>query len=93
MIAGSLAPRPIRLHTVSMPNILVRDLPDDVHTELQRRAERDGKSLQHYLVGQLSRLAALPDIDDVLDRIEHRRGGQVGLAQAAEDIAADRERR
>jgi plasmid stability protein len=29
-----------------MPNVLVRDLPDDVHTDLQRRAEEAGQSLQ-----------------------------------------------
>ncbi|MGM0618264.1 MAG: FitA-like ribbon-helix-helix domain-containing protein [Actinomycetota bacterium] len=28
-----------------MPNVLVRDLPDEVHAELQRRAEARGQSL------------------------------------------------
>lgn len=76
-----------------MPNVLVRDLPDDVHAALQRRAERRGQSLQQYLVGELSRLAQRPSLDEVLDRIERRRGGQVGLAQAVEDLVEERGRR
>lgn len=73
-----------------MPNVLVRDIPDDVHAALQRRAERRGQSLQQYLAGELQRLAEKPSIDEVLDRIEQRRGGRVGLRQAAEDLAEER---
>jgi hypothetical protein len=76
-----------------MPNVLVRDLPAEVHAVLQRRAEAQGKSLQQYLTGELSRLAARPSLDEVLDRIARRRGGRVGLTQAAADIADERSRR
>lgn len=76
-----------------MPNLLVRDLPSDVHAGLQRRAERHGQSLQQYLTEELGRLVARPELDDVLDRLERRRGGRVGLAQAADDLAVDRGRR
>jgi antitoxin FitA len=74
-------------------NVLVRDLPDDVHAALQRRAERRGQSLQQYLAGELRRLAEQPTVDEVLERIEQRRGGAVGLAQAAEDLREERARR
>jgi antitoxin FitA len=76
-----------------MPNLLVRDVPDDVHAALQRRAERRGQSLQQYLAGELRRLAERPGVDEVLDRIGRHRGGRVGLRQAADDLAAERERR
>jgi plasmid stability protein len=76
-----------------MPNLLVRDVPDDVHAALQRRAERRGQSLQQYLAGELRRLAERPGVDEVLDRIERHRGGRVGLRQAADDLVAERERR
>jgi plasmid stability protein len=76
-----------------MPNVLVRDLPDDVHAALQRRAERRGQSLQQFLTGELRRLAERPSVDEVLDRIERHSGGQVGLRQAAEDLGEDRSRR
>ena len=73
-----------------MPNLLVRDLPDDVHAALQRRAERRGQSLQQFLTSELRRLAERPSVDEVLDRIECRTGGQVGLRQAAEDLGEER---
>jgi len=76
-----------------MPNVLVRDLPDDVHTKLRRRAEQRGQSLQQYLTSELTRLAEKPSLTDVLDRIDRRRGGQVGFAQAAQDLTEERSHR
>jgi antitoxin FitA len=76
-----------------MANILVREIPEEVHSALQRRAEQRGQSLQQYLSGELKRLASKPTIDEILDRIERRRGGRVGLARAVEDIADERSRR
>jgi hypothetical protein len=76
-----------------MPNVLVRDIPVDVHAALQRRAEARGQSLQQYLASELNRLAAQPTIEDLLDRIGRRRSGRVGLAQAAADLAGERDLR
>lgn len=76
-----------------MTNVLVRDIPEDVHAALQRRAAQRGQSLQQYLASELKRLAARPSLDEVLDRIEQRWGGHVGLQQAAEDLAEERRRR
>jgi len=75
-----------------MPNVLVRDVPEGVHTALQRRAEQRGQSLQQYLAGELRRLAERPSVDEVLDRIERHSGGRVGLQQAADDLAEERQR-
>ena len=75
-----------------MPNVLVRDLPDDVHATLQHRAERRGQSLQQYLAAELKRLAERPTMDEVLDRVDKRSGGRVGLAQAAKDLVEERAR-
>lgn len=80
----------ICLHNVSMPNVLVRDLPDEVHAELQRRAEARGQSLQQYLAAELTRLTGTPPLDEVLERISKRRGGRVGLEQAVADLDAER---
>jgi plasmid stability protein len=76
-----------------MANLLVRDLPDDVHAALQQRARRQGQSLQQYLTQELTRLAQRPSLGDVLDRIEQRVGGSVGLQRAAEDLAEERSQR
>lgn len=81
------------MQTESVKNVLVRDVPDNVHAELQRRAERKGQSLQQYLAGELTRIASRPSLDEVLDRIESERtGGRVGLATAVEDLESARER-
>ena len=78
------------MHNESMPNVLVRDLPDDVHAELQRRAEARGQSLQRYLAAELTRLTGTPPLEEVLERISSRRGGRVGLEQAVSDLDAER---
>ena len=69
-----------------MPNILVRDLPEDVHADLQLRAEACGQSLQQYLSTELTRLARTPTMTEVLTRIGRRRGGRIGLAEALSDL-------
>jgi antitoxin FitA len=75
-----------------MANLLVRDLPDDVHAALSRRAKREGQSLQQYLTRQLTRLAEQPTLEDVLERIAQHEGGAVGFSQAVRDLEAERAR-
>lgn len=76
-----------------MTNIVVRDLPKDVHAALKRRAARRGHSLQQYLVQELTRLAERPSVEEVLDRIHRHRGGRVGLEQAVTDLSEERARK
>lgn len=76
-----------------MPNVLVRDLPDDVHAALQRKAEQRHQSLQQYLTSELNHLAQRHELSDVLDDVETRHGGRVGLLQAVEDLRDERARR
>jgi plasmid stability protein len=76
-----------------MMNILIRDVPADIHAELQKRAERDGRSLQQYLVNELRRLTAHPTMDEVIDRIESRDGVELGFDQAVTYIAEGRAER
>lgn len=73
-----------------MPNVLVRDLPDDVHAALQRKAERSHQSLQQYLAAQLSHLAEHRSISEVLDEVEAQHGGRVGLDTAVDDLDEER---
>jgi plasmid stability protein len=73
-----------------MPNVLVRDLPEDVHAALQRKAERHHQSLQQYLAAELRNLATRRQISDVLDDVETRQGGRVGFRKAVDDLADER---
>ncbi len=75
-----------------MPNVLVRDLPDPVHRELERRARDAGQSLQQFLTAHLSQLAEQPTINDVFAALEAESGGRVGLDQAVENLHAERNR-
>lgn len=69
-----------------MPHVLVRDLPEDVHRRLVDRAHAEGRSLQRYLVAELTRLARSMTLEEFVARVETKEGGRVGLAQAVEDL-------
>lgn len=76
-----------------MPNILVRDVPDDVHAALQRKAEHRHQSLQQYLAVELRHLATHRSISEVLDEVEAQQGGRVGLSVAVDDLDQERSER
>lgn len=76
-----------------MPNVQVRDVPEEVHEALLRRAELAGQSLQQYLSAQLAAIAATPTLDEMLDRIERRPKGRLARADALAGIEAERARR
>ena len=67
-----------------MPHVQVRDVPDEVHQVLVRRAEAAGQSLQQYLAIQLAAFASTPTVDEVLDRIEHRDKGKLSAQDKRE---------
>ncbi|MCU0282234.1 MAG: hypothetical protein MUE66_10605 [Acidimicrobiia bacterium] len=76
-----------------MPNILIRDVPAEVHSELARRAEQQGRSLQQYLTALLTREATTRTLDDVLDRVDRLQGGHLSFAEAVEALRQVREER
>lgn len=75
-----------------MPNVLVRDLPDDVHAALQRKAAHRHQSLQQYLAAELRDLAERRSISEILDEVSTQHGGRVGLREAVADLDEDRAR-
>ena len=81
------------MYNACMPNVQIREVPDDVHSELVRRAELAGQSLQQYLSAQLASIAATPTLDDVLERIENRSKGQLSKADAVSSREEERARR
>jgi plasmid stability protein len=76
-----------------MPNVQIRDVPDEVHAALVRRAERAGQSLQQYLAGRLEEMASAPTLEEVLDRIEGRPKGRLSRHDAIDSLTAERARR
>ncbi|MDZ7800822.1 MAG: hypothetical protein U5K81_08550 [Trueperaceae bacterium] len=73
-----------------MPRIQIRDVPEDVHDALRRRAAARGTSLQQYLRSKLIEMARQPTLDEVLDRAEGRSGGSVPFAYAVAVLRGDR---
>lgn len=68
-----------------MTNVLIRDVPDDVHGELLRRAENAGQSLQQYLRAELARLVSRPTMAEILDRLDEEASAKIGFDEALKD--------
>ena len=47
----------------------IRDVDDDIHAELVRRAEDAGMSLRAYVIDVLREHTSLPTLDDWLDQV------------------------
>lgn len=73
-----------------MSSIQIKDVPEDTHAVLRRRAVTAGQSLQEYLRGRLIAEAGAPTLDEVLDRAGGRAGGSVPFATAVEALRSDR---
>lgn len=52
--------------------ITIRNVPQPVRDELAHRAARSGRSLQEYLLAQLTEMAAKPQLEDVIARARAR---------------------
>lgn len=74
-----------------MPTIQVKDVPDDVHATLRRRAADAGMSLQEYLRGHLCREARTLTLEEVFDRVDEQTGGEVSLEEMTRLVRAERD--
>jgi antitoxin FitA len=81
------------MYYACMPNVQVRDVPNEVHEALIRRAEQAGQSLQQFLAAQLALIAVTPTVDDMLDRLEHRPKGRLSAKDAIAALNDERGRR
>jgi len=76
-----------------MKTLQVRNLPDETHAVLRRRAVEAGMSLQEYLLATLNELAERPTVSEVLTRAGGRSGGEVSFDAAASHLRAERDER
>lgn len=75
-----------------MANLQIKNLPDDVHDELRRRARMAGSSMRDYVLRLILQDQATPSRDEWLVRIRAR--PRIELDQpVARLIAADRQAR
>jgi antitoxin FitA len=73
-----------------MTAVTIRNVPDYVRDELAARASRSGRSLQEYLLQQLTALASRPVPEDVIARARQRVRA-AGTRLEVSDIVADRD--
>lgn len=74
-------------------SITIRNVSQEVRDEIAARAEREGKSMQEFLRGELDRIAATPSMDNWLDAVRQRKaayGTQLNPGQILEARDADR---
>ena len=76
-----------------MPSIQIKDVPEETHAVLRRRAAAARQSLQEYLLGRLIDEAGSPTIEEILERAGGRAGGSLTFAAATEALREDRARR
>ena len=57
-------------HAVS--NLQIKNVPEDVHDELRRRADARGMTLRDYVLDLLQRETSRPDLDEWLDELASR---------------------
>lgn len=55
-----------------MPNVQIRDVPDDVHRRLKSQAALAGQSLNEFLLARVAELARLPTLPELAERIRER---------------------
>jgi plasmid stability protein len=71
-------------------SIQIKDVPEETHAVLRRRAATAHQSLQEYLLSRLIAEASRPTVDEVLDRAGGRAGGSVPFSAAAELLREER---
>jgi hypothetical protein len=76
-----------------MPSVQIKDVPAETHAVLVRRAAAAHQSLQEYLRSRLIAEAAAPTLEEVLARIDRRRGARLTTEEVNALVRSDRDRR
>lgn len=76
-----------------MPSVQIKNVPEETHEVLRRRAAAAHQSLQEYLRAQLIEQAQQRSLEEVLADADAQSGGAATFADAAATVRADRDRR
>jgi antitoxin FitA len=76
-----------------MATIQIKNVPEEAHAVLRRRAAAAGQSLQEYLLTWIERATSHPTVDEVLERVGHRSGGHLSPDDVVNQLRAEREQR
>lgn len=70
------------MHTGAVKAIQIRNVPDDVHAMLQRRADAAGQSMREYLLAPLREHAGSPTMQEWIEQAARQAGGRLSLEEA-----------
>lgn len=70
------------------PNVLVRNVPPEIHAALVSRAEAEGRSLQEYVMSLLKQSAGKPTMAEVMAEIEANLAAHPVPSMSTEEIVA-----
>lgn len=70
-----------------MGNVQVKDVPEDVHAELRRRARAEGRTVRDYLLDLIIRDQQRPTRDEWLERLHQLR--PVDSARSGADLVRE----
>ncbi|HVT71298.1 MAG TPA: hypothetical protein VHF26_26365 [Trebonia sp.] len=76
-----------------MATIQVKNVSEEAHAVLRRRAAAAGQSLQEYMLAWIERAAGRPTVDEVLERVSHRSGGLLSADEVVRQLREERDRR
>lgn len=80
-------------YSEAVPSIQVKNVPDDVHETMRRRARESGRSLQEYMLHRLCREARTPTVEELMARVADRSGGNFSLEEATALVRDERDAR
>ena len=63
---------PFWRYSRSMPSVQIKNVPNDVHQALQRRARSSGQSMQEFLLARLKEIADDEVMREILERARQR---------------------
>ena len=80
-------------YSLGVPNIQIKNVPEDVHRAYKHRAVDAGQSLQEYLRAKLIADASVPTREEWLKRLQARpdTGSRVPLEEIVRIIREDRD--
>ncbi|MDQ2696158.1 MAG: hypothetical protein M3Z21_12420 [Pseudomonadota bacterium] len=72
--------------------IQIRNVPDELHRQLEAKAVLEGMSLSDYLLAEMRRVAERPTLAELRRRLQQRERVQP-LVPPADAVRAERDRR
>ena len=85
------------MHNAGMPNVTIRNVPDEVHAALIARADAAGQSLQAYLQGLLASAAGRLSVGqfaaELVAAAQRREAEGSGLGPEMDTVAVIRQGR